>query len=194
MLRHKTSELNIERTRAAWFLGTHMRQGKQCIKRRNRCGGLSMAAAICCTSLLWAMLWSAAATAQEIDHALWEERLLILIAPSSDDPLVLQQKQALRDRRDAVEERRLRIIELYADRDDTNGQDRPSTSQHAIRQRLGATPDSRELILVGLDGGMKRRAPLATPLSELFRQIDGMPMRRQEIEERRREGLPTTKP
>jgi hypothetical protein len=140
------------------------------------------------------MLLSAPATAQEVDHTLWEERLLILIAPSSDDPLVLQQKQALHDRRDAVEERRLRVIELYADRDDTAVQELPSNRQHKIRQRLGATPDSRELILVGLDGGTKRRAPLATPLSELFRQIDGMPMRRQEIEERRREGLPMTKP
>jgi len=56
------------------------------------------------------------------------------------------------------------------------------------------SPDSREPVLVGLDGGTKRRAPLATPLSEIFRQIDGMPMRRQQIQERRRQGLPATEP
>ena len=153
-----------------------------------------MSALIHRTTLLWAMLLSVAAAAQEIDHALWEERLLILIAPSAYDPLVLRQKQVLHDRRDAVEERRLRVIGLYAEHDDANGQDLPSLRQHAIRQRLGTTPDGRELILVGLDGGIKRRAPLATPLSEIFRQIDGMPMRRQEIEERRRKGLPATEP
>jgi len=56
------------------------------------------------------------------------------------------------------------------------------------------SPDSREPVLVGLDGGTKRRAPLATPLSEIFRHIDGMPMRRQQIQERRRQGLPATEP
>ena len=146
------------------------------------------------TTLLWAALLSLAATAQEIDHALWEERLLILIAPSADDPLVRQQKRVLHDRRVAVAERRLRVIELYTEHDGTTGQGLPAPTQHAIRQRLGATPDSREMILVGLDGGMKRRALLATPLSEFFRQIDGMPMRRQEIEQRRSSGLPTTEP
>jgi hypothetical protein len=145
-------------------------------------------------TLLWAMLVGVAATAQELDHALWQERLLILIAPSADDPLVLRQKQVLHDRRDAVEERRLRVIELYAEHDGATGQDLLSPQQDEIRQRLGAAPDSRELILVGLDGRMKRRAPLATPMSEIFRQIDGMPMRRQQIEERRRQGLPATEP
>lgn len=193
MTRHHKSKLNLGRARRKVLCAT-IRRGHQSFHWRNRCGRLVMSAFTNCTIFLGAILMSAAATAQEIDHALWEERLLILIAPSADDPLALRQKQVLHNRRDAVEERRLRVIELYADGNDATGQDLSAPTQHAIRQRLGATPDSREMILVGLDGGMKRRAPLATPLSEFFRQIDGMPMRRQEIEQRQRNGLPTTEP
>ena len=43
-----------------------------------------MSAMIFRITLLWAMLVGVAATAQELDHALWQERLLILIAPSAD--------------------------------------------------------------------------------------------------------------
>jgi hypothetical protein len=73
-------------------------------------------------------------------------------------------------------------------------QTRPRQEKQAIRERLGAKPDTRELILVGLDGSIKRRTPLNTPINEIFEQIDAMPMHRQEIEERRHMGLPVTRP
>ena len=41
-----------------------------------------------------------------------------------------------------------------------------------------------EALLLGLDGGEKRRAALGTELRSLFLQIDAMPMRRQELRER----------
>jgi hypothetical protein len=42
------------------------------------------------------------------------------------------------------------------------------------------------MILIGLDGGIKRRGELDTELQAVFGQIDGMPMRRQELRERGR--------
>ena len=132
--------------------------------------------------------------AQELDHARWQERLLILVAPSADDPAVVLQKQALRDAGDAVAERRLRIIELYSKPDSADARQLPPEQQRAIRKSLGIASDDRQLILLGLDGGIKRRAPLATPLRKILQQIDGMPMRRQEIEDRQRAALPVTPP
>lgn len=38
-----------------------------------------------------------------------------------------------------------------------------------------------ELILIGLDGGIKHRTNKLTPALEIFTVIDGMPMRRSEI-------------
>ena len=144
--------------------------------------------------LLSMLVIGGAAIAQEIGHAIWQERLLILIAPSAEDPAVARQKQALRDAADAVAERRLRVIELYAEPEGSDVTQLPQERQRAIRQSLGVAVGDRELILLGLDGGIKRRASLATPLREILQQIDGMPMRQQEMEERRRAGLPVTDP
>ena len=145
-------------------------------------------------ALLSILAIGSVAIAQEIDHVLWQERLLILIAPSADDSAVVRKKQALRDAHDAVSERRLRIIELYSEPDSADARQLPPEQQGAIRKSLGVAPCARELILVGLDGGIKRRAPLATPLREILQQIDSMPMRGQEIQDRKRAGLRVTPP
>jgi len=145
-------------------------------------------------NLLLILVIGGVATAQEIDHALWQERLLVLIAPSADDPALVRQKQALRDADDAVSERRLRGVEFYWEPDGTDTTQLEPAHPRAIRKSLGVESGDRRLVLIGLDGGIKRRAPLATPLREILQQIDGMPMRRQEIEERRRAGLPVTEP
>jgi hypothetical protein len=145
-------------------------------------------------TLLSTLVIGSVAIAQEIDHVRWQERLLLLIAPSADDPAVVRQKQALRDAGDAVSERRLRVIELYSEPDSADATQLPQEQQRAIRKNLGVASRDRQLILVGLDGGIKRRAPLTTPLREILQQIDGMPMRRQEIEDRKRAGLPVTDP
>lgn len=161
---------------------------------RGKQGVAAMAAAPSRMIVMGVVLVSGSAIAQDIDHVLWQERLLILISPSADEPLLVRQKQALRDRHDAVAERRLRIIEAYADHDSIAAQDHSPPLHRAIRERFGAAHDTREMILIGLDGGIKRRAPLSTPLGEIFQQIDGMPMRRLEIEGRQRNGLPVTRP
>jgi len=92
------------------------------------------------------------ATAQEIDHALWQERLLVLIAPSADDPALIRQKQALRDADDAVSERRLRVVELYLEPDGTDTMQLEPAHQRAIRKSLGVESGDRQLVLIGLDG------------------------------------------
>jgi hypothetical protein len=132
--------------------------------------------------------------AADIEQALWTERLLVLAAPAETDPLVIRQQDRLAVRADAIADRRLRIYELYADRGRINGEPLTAEQLRELRRHFGLAADSRELILVGLDGGIKRRARLDTPLSEVFLQIDGMPMRQQEIEDKLRAGLPVTPP
>lgn len=46
--------------------------------------------------------------------------------------------------------------------------------------------DDFAVLLVGKDGGVKRRANDPVNLNELFAQIDRLPMRRAEMEERGR--------
>jgi len=63
-----------------------------------------------------------------------------------------------------------------------------------MRERLGVTAADRFVLLVGKDGGIKRRAELGTDLREIMLQIDAMPMRRNEIRAKKEAGIPVTTP
>ncbi|MCB1800223.1 MAG: DUF4174 domain-containing protein [Gammaproteobacteria bacterium] len=124
----------------------------------------------------------------------WQSRLLVLAAPSADDPALRQQREVIAKRDDAFIDRDLRVIELYGDRGLLDGQPISNADLAGLRARFRLAADDRVMILVGLDGGEKRRSSLTTPLSEVFLQIDGMPMRRAEIRARRAAGEPVTPP
>jgi hypothetical protein len=122
----------------------------------------------------------------------WRDRLLMLVAPTPADPAAVAQRSRLAQRSDAVRDRELVIVQLYREYGLVGDQRLDTAAVAEIRQRLAAAEDARLLILIGKDGGVKRRAPLATDLSELFRQIDGMPMRQAEMAAKRRAGEPVT--
>jgi hypothetical protein len=136
----------------------------------------------------------ACAAAYDIDAHRWQDRLLVIVAPSPDLADVLEARAAVAARAPAVRERRLRLLEVYADSARLDGSGLPTGTAADLRDTLGVAPDSRRLLLIGLDGGIKRAVGLDTPLSELLAEIDAMPMRRQEIRERQAAGLPVTPP
>lgn len=140
--------------------------------------------------------WLAApVAAYDWDAHLWRDRLLILVAPAPDDTGAARQLAEIRRRDDAVQDRSLRIVQVYAHHGSVDAQSLDITEVRDLRQRLNAAADARELILVGLDGGIKRREPLDdAQLSDLFLEIDGMPMRQAEIRAKRRAGLAVTPP
>jgi hypothetical protein len=51
----------------------------------------------------------------------------------------------------------------------------------AMARKWGASGQGFTYLLIGKDGGVKARAREAVPLDEVFRQIDSMPMRQQEM-------------
>ncbi|MDJ0805844.1 MAG: DUF4174 domain-containing protein [Gammaproteobacteria bacterium] len=135
------------------------------------------------------------AIALDLNSHLWEDRLLLLIAPSVDDPLAIQQRQALEKRSDALNDRDLKIFQLYEDSPSQfdNTQLTDGDAQQ-LRAKLKIDSGSRALILIGKDGSIKRRAPIDTELREIFMQIDEMPMRREEMEDKIEAGMPVTLP
>lgn len=125
----------------------------------------------------------------------WENRLLVLAAPGPDEAALASQREILARRVDAVADRDLVVIELYGRGGGLLGERLLTEAEAAgLRQRLRLAADDRTLLLIGKDGGIKRRAPLDTELRAVFEQIDAMPMRRDEMRERRAAGLPVTPP
>lgn len=125
-------------------------------------------------------------TAYDLEPHRWQDRLLILVAPHADDEVLARQQAALERHRDAVAERHLRVFVLRGEGGTLDGRALGARDVATLRRQLGTAADARELILIGKDGGIKRRGALSTPLVAVFAQIDGMPMRQIEMRQQRR--------
>jgi hypothetical protein len=104
----------------------------------------------------------------EIDAFKWRARPVIVFADSAIDPAFTRQLDLLNDRLEELTERDVVLIV------DTAPDDRS-----ALRTKL--RPRGFMLTLIGKDGGVKLRKPFPWDVRELTRQIDKMPIRRQEI-------------
>lgn len=124
----------------------------------------------------------------------WQARLLLAFAPSADAPGWAGLQRRLEQRRAALADRDLvvfRVLETGATRD---GEPLSAQDAEGLRERFGVRAGESALILVGKDGGVKGRYTLDADLPDVFRLIDAMPMRRQEMEDKHRRGEPVTAP
>jgi len=145
-------------------------------------------------AILMILLAPPAVMADALDQHQWQDRLLILAAPSAEHPALQSQRTTIQMRRDAIEDRDLRIYELVGNHGLRDGEPIEAEDVAELRERFGLQHDDTLMILVGLDGGEKRRASLATPLSEFFLEIDAMPMRQADIKTKRAAGMLVTEP
>ncbi|MEO1536528.1 MAG: DUF4174 domain-containing protein [Pseudomonadota bacterium] len=104
----------------------------------------------------------------ELDAFRWTARPVVVFADSANDPAFQRQLELLAARSNELVERDVVIIT------DTNPDDRSE-----LRTKL--RPRGFMLTLIGKDGAVKLRKPFPWDVRELTRQIDKMPMRRQEI-------------
>ena len=109
-----------------------------------------------------------------LDDLRWIARPLIVFADTEADPSFKEQLEFLTDRIDELAERDVMII-VDTSRDD------PSDIRRKLR------PRGFQITLIGKDGGVKLRKPFPWDVRELSRAIDKMPMRQQEIRDRRAE-------
>ena len=102
----------------------------------------------------------------------WIARPVIVFSDTPADPRFVQQMERLAARPEALAERDIVVI---TDTDPANRSD--------IRTKL--RPRGFMLAIVGKDGGVKLRKPLPWDVREISRSIDKMPLRQQEIRDRR---------
>lgn len=107
-----------------------------------------------------------------LDAFQWEARPIVVFAQSPNDPQFRRQIELLMDQVDELAERDVIIIT------DTD----PSANNEA---RTDLRPRGFMLALIGKDGQIKLRKPAPWDVRELSRSIDKMPMRQQEIRDRR---------
>ena len=111
----------------------------------------------------------------DLDSLIWQNRVIIVFADSPNDPRYIQQMEFLTDRLEDLEERDVIVLT-----------DTSKADGSALRTKL--RPRGFMLAMIGKDGSVYLRKPLPWDVREISRVIDKMPMRKQEIRDRRGDG------
>lgn len=134
------------------------------------------------TSLLLAVAPGGTAAPDPLAHHRWQHRLLLVFAHDADRLRGLPILRQLAASRAGVAERHLRVYTILRDGPSRLGErELEAAAAAAIRRALGVAGDFEGVVLVGKDGGVKRRAALDEDLATVFGLIDTMPMRRREM-------------
>ncbi|MDP5169171.1 MAG: DUF4174 domain-containing protein [Bacteroidia bacterium] len=124
--------------------------------------------------------------AQDLATHRWEHRVLLVMVSDPSSPALLRQLAAWQSQAQGLKERKLVVYQLSPAQArmglSPHGEwSAPSTLYASYKQQESGF----EVVLIGLDGGVKERRTELLPCEELFAIIDGMPMRRAEL---RKEG------
>jgi hypothetical protein len=115
----------------------------------------------------------------------WKNRLLFLFVPSEEDPSYLSLKKEIEHQAKEVLDRDLLIAHVLEKGEDRLGNVRLNSGQAlSLRKHLSVPPGKFMVILIGKDGGEKFRQDRNVELKEIFKIIDVMPMRRQEMKKK----------
>lgn len=112
------------------------------------------------------------AAEHEIGEYLWLKRPLAVFADSPADPRYEQQMQLISDRLDDLRERDVVVLT-----------DTDPAKLSPLREKL--RPRGFMLVLIGKDGTVYLRKPFPWSVREISRSIDKLPLRQQEIRDRR---------
>lgn len=112
--------------------------------------------------------------AQTLRASRWQQRVLLIGAPTAGQAAFQQQKKLLANATSQLKERDFLVLELPYDQ--LTPADRQCWQQE-LKQALTAF----SVVLIGKDGGVKRTSTQPLPPGDLFGTVDKMPMRRQEM-------------
>ena len=117
----------------------------------------------------------------------WKNRVLLVFAPSVDNHIYQQQMQLLQKHNRDFADRDLVLVQVLAtDESYANRQPIDESSAAKLRESFGVDKGNFRVILVGKDGGVKRSDATPVQATAIFEEIDAMPMRQQEMQQRRR--------
>ncbi|OAO01429.1 hypothetical protein A8B76_24020 [Roseovarius indicus] len=110
----------------------------------------------------------------ELEDFMWIKRPLVVFADSPADPRYVQQMEYITERLDDLDRRDVVVLT-----------DTDKGADTALRKEL--RPRGFMLVLIGKDGTIYLRKPLPWSVREISRVIDKLPMRQQEVRDRRGE-------
>lgn len=112
-------------------------------------------------------------------------RLLVVFAPDAEDARLGMQRGTLADRAAEAAERDLVVVEALGDGTGVVGEaPLPEGAAAELRLRTGVSASAFAALLIGGDGGEKKRWDGPVSADWVFTAIDALPMRRAELQAR----------
>lgn len=103
----------------------------------------------------------------DLKQYVWKNRLLVVNATAKSE--VAKQVRAFESEPEQTRDRNLLYIQV-------------GPEQKALWQRFDFKNEQFKMVLVGKDGGGKQIYREVTPMSEIYKVIDAMPMRQREMQ------------
>lgn len=119
-----------------------------------------------------------------------KNRLLLLFAPTAQDPAYLEQTKLWQGEKTGFDDRQLVTIPVLADARKPVAAESPA----ALAKKFGVDPKTFAVVLVGKDGHDAYRSPKPVPAATLYGVIDAMPMRRAEMRQQASPSPPRPSP
>lgn len=122
---------------------------------------------------------------QDLSSHQWEDRLILILTDDSSNTVYQKQVDELYSDQQGLNDRKLEIYTILSDKFKRDDRENlgwiPSTD---LYDEYKQSDEPFEILLIGLDGGIKLRQSEFLANEDLFGRIDQMPMRRNELRNR----------
>ena len=108
-------------------------------------------------------------------------RPVVVFAPEAGDQRLARQREIVEALKPAFIDRQVVLVLVGGDRVTVELGPPPAMGAEALRARYGIAPGEFKVLLVGKDGGVKLASDKPMAAQALFRAIDAMPMRVDEM-------------
>lgn len=120
--------------------------------------------------------------AQDIGSYKWKNRILLVVFHGIDSKVLKTQLEDLKNHRQGIEERYLKVIQVMPDCYKIGIFENSSWIQSKkLYQDYSRSSKAFQVILIGLDGSVKIRKNTLFKTKDIFLTIDAMPMRKTEL-------------
>ncbi|MTI41857.1 DUF4174 domain-containing protein [Fulvivirga lutimaris] len=121
--------------------------------------------------------------AQELNTHRWNNRVLLIFAENDNDPTFTEQLKELNSDIEGLKERKLIVYQIFPSHYKTGYAHSNETIKpdESIFKKYSTPSDPFKAVLIGLDGGVKYEKSGLLKNKVLFAIIDGMPMRKAEL-------------
>ncbi len=117
----------------------------------------------------------------------WTHRLLLIFAPSEQNPAYLDLEDQLQASEAELADRDLIVFRLFAQgRGSAAGAPIGNDSVSLLYDRFDVQQGASTVVLIGKDGGEKARQVGTFDLQAIFERIDAMPMRQREMRQQKK--------